>query len=335
MNVIKHVVFVIKENRSFDSYFGTFPGANGATTGVASNGQVIPLIHEPDALSRDIGHDWFSSHLAINGGQMNVFDLIHGDGRTEVLTETIFLIRSSGRATFPITLPMPAISYWPTNVFIALRAKFSESSLHDIGTVGGAISNPSTGLGPAWGCDSPSNFAVQVLGTNGSITNEYPCFHVPRRCPIRYRRPVFRGSIMARHTVRVGMSGWPWMRSTTFAIPRSGRRISAIRVFLSKTPRMELFRRCPLITGYSEHPPASACSGENWTVQQINAIMSGPDWASTAIFLTWDDFGGFYDHVPPPGLDQYGLGMRVPLLVISPYALNGVVRTRSTNYRRC
>jgi hypothetical protein len=80
-----------------------------------------------------------------------------------------------------------------------------------------------------------------------------------------------------------------------------------------------------LVTGYAEHPPASACSGENWTVQQINAIMSGPDWASTAIFITWDDFGGFYDHVPPPGLDQYGLGMRVPLLVISPYALSGVV----------
>ena len=69
----------------------------------------------------------------------------------------------------------------------------------------------------------------------------------------------------------------------------------------------------------------SACEGENWTVRHINAIMQGPNWASTAIVLTWDDFGGFYDHVPPPGLDQLGLGPRVPLIVISPYAKEGAV----------
>jgi phospholipase C len=53
--------------------------------------------------------------------------------------------------------------------------------------------------------------------------------------------------------------------------------------------------------------------------------MQGPDWGSTAIFLTWDDFGGFYDHVPPPGVDQIGLGPRVPLLIISPYAKRGLI----------
>src|SRR5258708_5510902 len=79
----------------------------------------------------------------------------------------------------------------------------------------------------------------------------------------------------------------------------------------------------------SEHPTVhafagttlsvSACAGENWTVQQINAIMQGPLWPTTAIVLTWDDFGGFYDHVAPPAADQFGLGPRGPLLVISPY----------------
>ncbi len=52
--------------------------------------------------------------------------------------------------------------------------------------------------------------------------------------------------------------------------------------------------------GDSDHPPSSMCLSENWAVQQINAVMKGPQWNSTAIFLTWDDFGGFYDHVPPP-----------------------------------
>ena len=77
-----------------------------------------------------------------------------------------------------------------------------------------------------------------------------------------------------------------------------------------------------LVTGLeSEHPPYSTCAGENWTVKQLNALMEGTDWPSTVVFLTWDDFGGFYDHVPPP----HGLGIRVPLLIISPYVRKGLV----------
>jgi phospholipase C len=60
-------------------------------------------------------------------------------------------------------------------------------------------------------------------------------------------------------------------------------------------------------------------------VQQLNAVMQGPNWLTTAVFLTWDDFGGFYDHVPPPKVDQFGYGPRVPLLIISPYARQGYV----------
>jgi phospholipase C len=71
--------------------------------------------------------------------------------------------------------------------------------------------------------------------------------------------------------------------------------------------------------GLSEHPPASVCMGENWTVEQLNALMQGPEWDSTVVFLTWDDFGGFYDHVAPPVADNFGFGPRVPLLIISPW----------------
>jgi len=67
------------------------------------------------------------------------------------------------------------------------------------------------------------------------------------------------------------------------------------------------------------------CIGENWTAQMLNSLMQGPDWSSTAVFLTWDDFGGFYDHVPPQQIDGYGLGFRVPLLVISPFAKQGYI----------
>jgi phosphoesterase family protein/centrosomal CEP192-like protein/ASPM-SPD-2-Hydin domain-containing protein len=78
-------------------------------------------------------------------------------------------------------------------------------------------------------------------------------------------------------------------------------------------------------SAFMEHPGQSACNGENWTVKQLNALMQGPNWRSTAVFITWDEFGGFYDHVPPPQSDEYGLGPRVPLLIISPYARPGYI----------
>ena len=70
----------------------------------------------------------------------------------------------------------------------------------------------------------------------------------------------------------------------------------------------------------SEHPPGRVSAGQSYVTGVINAIMRGPDWQSTAIFLAWDDWGGFYDHVPPPTIDQNGYGLRVPAMVISPYA---------------
>jgi len=74
-----------------------------------------------------------------------------------------------------------------------------------------------------------------------------------------------------------------------------------------------------------EHPPASVIDGQTYVTGLINSIMSGPEWSSTAIFLSWDDWGGFYDHVPPPHVDINGYGLRVPGIVISPYARRSIV----------
>ncbi len=75
----------------------------------------------------------------------------------------------------------------------------------------------------------------------------------------------------------------------------------------------------------SEHPPALVSTGQAYVTGLINAIMQSPDWSTTAIFLSWDDWGGFYDHVVPPHIDNNGLGLRVPGLVISPYAKQGFI----------
>jgi phospholipase C len=75
----------------------------------------------------------------------------------------------------------------------------------------------------------------------------------------------------------------------------------------------------------SDHPPANIKRGQAYVTGVINALMRSKDWDSTAIFLAWDDWGGFYDHVKPPVVDENGYGLRVPALVISPYARRGYI----------
>jgi phospholipase C len=82
----------------------------------------------------------------------------------------------------------------------------------------------------------------------------------------------------------------------------------------------------------SEHPPALVSAGQAYVTGLINAVMQGPDWNSTAIFLAWDDWGGFYDHVTPPHVDANGYGLRVPGLVISPYAREGYIDHQTLSF---
>jgi phospholipase C len=82
----------------------------------------------------------------------------------------------------------------------------------------------------------------------------------------------------------------------------------------------------------SEHPPAPVSYGQSYVTSVINAVMRSPDWDSTAIFLTWDDWGGFYDHVVPPSVDENGYGLRVPGIVISPYAKRGYIDHQTLSF---
>ncbi len=85
---------------------------------------------------------------------------------------------------------------------------------------------------------------------------------------------------------------------------------------------------------HSEHPPANIQDGQEFVTGLVNAVMKGPDWSSTAIFLAWDDWGGFYDHVQPPTVDGAGYGLRVPGLLISPYAADRLHRPSDPQLRR-
>ena len=82
----------------------------------------------------------------------------------------------------------------------------------------------------------------------------------------------------------------------------------------------------------SEHPPSRVSSGESYVTSLINSVMQSPDWSSSAIFLAWDDWGGFYDHVVPPRVDKNGYGLRVPAMVISPYAKTGYIDHQTLSF---
>src|SRR5215471_3374338 len=169
---IKHVVFIVKENRTFDHYFGTFPGVDGATSGTISTGDVIPLGQAPDQLPRDISHSFQSAVLAIDGGAMDKFDLIPGGNvNGDFLAYTQYTEND-----LPNYFTYARHFVLADAFFSSLTGPSFPNHLYTVGAQsGGAINNPNNSPGQ-WGCDSPANSRVQVMDDEGHVTPEYPCF---------------------------------------------------------------------------------------------------------------------------------------------------------------
>jgi phospholipase C len=327
---IQHIVFLIKENRSFDMYFGTFPGADGTTTATISTGERIALRHALDRMPRDVGHDWEDARTAMHNGAMDRFDMIRGNQRSDMLSLTQYM-----RSDIP--------NYWSyaehfalaDHMFSSLAGPSFPNHLYTVaGQSVGAVNNPDSF---AWGCDAEAKTTVDVMSANGTFSRQYPCFEMTTVAD----RLEAAGVSWGYYAPGQGQHGYIWSALDAVKHIRQGplwnSRVFAESRFVSDVAGGRLPAVSWLIPDFdtSEHPTVdafagttlsvSACTGENWTVKQVNAIMQSPDWASTVIVLTWDDFGGFYDHVAPPGIDSLGLGPRVPLIMISPYAKEGVV----------
>jgi phospholipase C len=317
---IKHIVFIIKENRSFDQYFGTFPGADGATSGKTSNGKTIALGHTPDIMPHDLGHGWFDAHTAIDGGKMDQFDLV-------ALGSDLLGYTQMQQSDIPNYFAYAHQFVLADRMFSSLEGPSFPNHLYTVAAQsGGAIGNLNNVTNGAWGCDSDAGATVDVMDSSGHIAPQTPCFDF-RTIPDSLQSA---GITWKYYAPGFGQAGYNWSTLDAIKHIRNGSLWSTNVVsdtqFIADAQSGNLPAVSWLVSGpTSEHPPSSTCLGENWTVQQLNAIMQGPDWNSTAIFLTWDDFGGFYDHVPPPGVDAFGLGPRVPLLIISPYAKQGLI----------
>jgi phospholipase C len=323
---IQHVVIFVKENRTFDNYFGKFPGAAGATTGTDSTGQVLTLMPAPDQEAVDLCHSEPCLVKAIDKGKMNKFDIMQQN------TQNFQSYTQFSQNGIP--------NYWAyASTYTLAEQMFSStigpsfpSHLFTIAAqAAGTIGVPAPTGNPAggeWGCDASSDWSVLVLAPNGTtLTHAFPCFDFPTLGDLVDAANSTNPDLTWKYYAPPkGESGYFWNAYDAINHIRYGPDWSANILnetrFLSDARNGKLGSVNWVVTpeDTSDHPPYSVCAGENDTVTKINAIMQGPQWGSTAIFVTWDDFGGYYDHIAPPVTSVWGYGLRVPLLVISPYA---------------
>jgi phospholipase C len=331
---IDHVVFIIKENRSFDQYFGLFPGANGTTT-ARQGARVIDLKQGiPQRLPHDLLHDYPTALRSWNQGRMNGFGWD----------------KWSRRYAFSEARPGDIPNYWHwakafvlgDNFFASAQGPSFPNHLFSIAAQSaGTHNNPGPGKEPrppprdkSWGCDARPSSRVGVVDPEGGTTFVPPCFDI-RTEGDRLDRA---GLQWASYAAPPHHLGYLWSAYSAIRhIRETGewkRRVHDVHHLVQDIQANKL----PSVTWVtppfqlSEHPDFNQCWGENWTTRVVNAIMGSPIWPRTAIFLTWDEWGGFYDHVPPRQVDAFGFGFRVPLLVISPYARQGYVDHRRAEF---
>ncbi|MGB8648913.1 MAG: alkaline phosphatase family protein [Anaerolineae bacterium] len=327
---IQHIVIIIKENRTFDNYFGTFPGANGASTFKSASNQIRPLNHEPDPLSAGIGHRWLHARKAWNNGQMNRFAWIPGAIQNGVDVSDSQFYESdipnywAYARTFALT----------DNLFSTIMANSFPNHFFFIAPVDNDVDDNPAISDPTylyrWGCDSPKGTTVEERHANGTLSNVFPCFHIKTIAPVLDQYNIS----WKYYAPPQDQPGYQWsIYNAIYEVRETAewqKHVVAPSAFDADVASGNLPAVSWLVPDSfsSEHPPHSACNGENWTVSKINAIMNNPAlWATTAIILTWDDFGGFYDHVVPPigPNKRIEYGFRVPGIIISPYARPGYV----------
>lgn len=338
-DVIKHVVFIIQENRSFDNLFNGFPGADTVRFGRRHDDSIITLHPVSLSLPVDLDHARQSFLNSYNDGRMNGFDLIG------TLPD-----QKTGDFPYAYVPQTETKPYWDLARQFTLGDRMFESvggpsfPAHQFliaGASGRTIDNPDNPGTTTfwWGCDSPADSRVREIGPKGRADGPrvYPCFDYPTLADVMDAHGVSWRSYAptaddlasiwsafdAIHHIRYGPD---WNEKVVTPQTRVLTDIStgALPAVSWVTPD---FRSSDHQTyGIGGHPAANRTDlGPQWVATVVNAIGNSRLWQSTAVIVVWDDWGGWYDHVRPPQLDAMGLGFRVPMLVISPYAKHGYV----------
>jgi phospholipase C len=317
---IDHVVILVRENHSFDNLFGTFPGAAGTTSAKLDTGRSVKLIRTPDHTLLDIDHSGGAAGFAVNNGQMNQFNLLPG------------AIQNGMNIADSQYQQKDIPSYWSYAQNFTLDDHFFATIMgpsfpNHLVTIAAdsanTVDNPIGQTFHAWGCDGGPYSTVSA--TNPETGQNYavkPCFDMPTMADTFQKHHVS----WTYYAPGQYQSGYIWSSFDAIKSVRNSSlwktNVRASSRFIKDVKAGKLPQVSWLVTGEetSDHPPYSICVGQSWAVKQINAIMQSAYWKSTLIVLTWDDFGGFYDHMSPPVVDHISLGPRVPTILISPYA---------------
>ena len=322
---IKHVIVIVKENHTFDNYFGSFPGAEGTTQCLTSKG-MIPCPQAPDKTTRDLCHEHGCALTDWDQGKMDAWD---SNPETSQGGDNLAYAQYH-ESDIP--------NYWAYARTFTLGDHFFANVLgpsfpgHMVtlaAQAGWALGNPNLEIThPYWGCDeSPSARITIEDQTSCAETPVFPCFKIPSIPDILpagvdwkfygssfYLLPEVWSMFNGIDSVRHGPAWSKVVHDSEFDTDLKNHTLPAVTWLVNQDLN-------------NEHPNVGGvCVGENWTVTDINKVMQSEYWKDTAILFTMDDFGGWYDHVAPPrqyGCDAkkpYGLGFRLPLIVISPYA---------------
>jgi phospholipase C len=355
---IRHVVIVMQENRSFDSYFGTYPGADGIPM---ANG--VPTVCVPDPASgrcvapfRDHAlvqaggpHHAAAAEADIDGGRMDGFIRSAEAARSGCATLLDPACGQSGDAVMGYHTRADIPDYWTyADDFVLQDHMFEPNAswslpehLFLVSEWSARCSRQGDPMSCANALDQPLEPPNPGFGGTGSPDPNYAWTDITYlldRRQISWSWYVFPGTQpdcangtdtcppVAQSAATPGIwNPLPWF--TTVQQDHQLGDIRSISSFFQDASAGTLAAVSWLVPNraVSEHPPASIGDGQAYVTAVVNAIMSGPNWDSTAIFVAWDDWGGFYDHVVPPRVDRNGYGLRVPGLLISPYARPGLV----------
>jgi phospholipase C len=349
---IKHVVVIMQENRSYDSYFGTFPGGDGIPANVCVPDPVTKGCDKPFHLAADVNkggpHSQQNAVADVAGGAMNGFVAQAGKARADCKNPDDPDCTPGGEPDvmgYHDAREIP--NYWDYAEHFTLQDHMfepnaswslpehlfmvSEWSAHctrqgDPSSCVNALQNPG----------SPPDFKGGKAAGNGKA----PDYAWTDLTYLMYRANVSWGyyvldgtepdcedaaAVTCAPVKQDAKTPGIWNPLPYFdTVKADGQtgNIQSVENFLDAATKGTLPSVSWVVPSgqVSEHPPGAVSAGQAYVTSLVNAVMKGPDWDSTAIVLSWDDWGGFYDHVAPPKVDENGYGLRVPAMVISPYA---------------
>ena len=355
---IQHVVIIYQENHSFDNVLGRFcvqtKRCDGTTTARLHTGATMTMAQAPDIVP-NVLHDTKSQVTAVDGGKMDGFDRIAGCTATAnygCLTQydPTQIPNLAGLATsFAVsdrTFTLNLVPSWGGHLELATTQL--DGFTGDNPVYRSAAGTPPQGNG--WGCDSNkdtpwrSSAAASLIWVPSCVpkpdgTGPYRASPVPW-VPTIMDRLSAAGRSWRLYGAPAGIgaanTGYGWDICPTFAdclytkqaanVVQSGQILTDAQN--GRLPNFAAVMPDDRVTSSSQHNNQSMGSGDNWIGSVVSAIEKSSDWNSTAIFITYDDCGCFYDHVPPAP----GLGIRVPMVIVGPYVKAGYTDSSVASY---